>query len=29
MDVCRQLKPEMYERDGHRILCLLFKEQED
>ena len=29
MDVCRQLKPEMYERDGHRILCHLFKEQED
>ena len=28
MDVCRQFKPEMYERDGHRILCHLFKEQE-
>ncbi|HIU34688.1 MAG TPA: ABC transporter ATP-binding protein [Candidatus Pullichristensenella excrementigallinarum] len=28
MDVCRREPPEMNERDGHRILCHLFKERE-
>ena len=28
MDVCRRQMPGMYERDGHRILCHLFKERE-